>query len=441
MPCGMESFGILNKYGIVDFIKNGYNSREDQEGEQRGIRMDQKIYEIFDQYVGENLDQIVISHSTRPEELGKIKIRRVQGQRQVFYQAEEYRGTKVYHKNYRKEEILDCLPEWFEGLFRQAELKSAHGQATVLISKKGRAAVKERRFVTAKPVRAAAHNREKQYLIREGMKVPFLRELGVMTEDGRIVKAKYDKFRQINRFLELIDDILPELEKRAGRRGKEELQIIDFGCGKSYLTFAMYDYLHEQKGMNVRITGLDLKEDVIADCNVLAQRCGYEKLTFLHGDIASYEGTDAVDMVVTLHACDTATDYALYKAVVWNAAVILSVPCCQHELNRQIDCEILAPILGYGLIRERTAALFTDALRARILECQGYQTQILEFIDMEHTPKNILLRCVKRERRQEEQELENKIREYEQCRTFLHVDPLLARLLPPDGTTGRVQKE
>ena len=203
----------------------------------------------------------------------------------------------------------------------------------------------------------------------------------------------------------------------------------------------MYYYLHEQKGMDIRITGLDLKEDVIADCSALAKRCGYEKLTFLHGDIASYEGADAADMVVTLHACDTATDYALYKAVLWNAAVILSVPCCQHELNRQIQCEALKPILGYGLIRERTAALFTDALRARILECCGYQTQILEFIDMEHTPKNILLRCVRRERMPGVNELKQKVREYEQCRAFLNVDPLLGRLLLPDGMAGRLRKE
>ena len=403
--------------------------------------MDQKIYEIFDRYVGDGLDQIVISHSTRQEEISKIKIRQVQGRKQVYYQAEEYRGTRVYHRNYNKEELLSALPEWFEGLFRQAELKGALGQATVLISKKGQAAVKERRFVAARAVRAAAHNREKQYLIREGTKIPFLCELGVMTDDGRIVKAKYDKFRQINRFLEFIDDILPELRKRAEGKERKELRIIDFGCGKSYLTFAMYYYLHEQKKMDIRITGLDLKEDVIADCSALARRCDYEKLTFLHGDIASYEGADAADMVVTLHACDTATDYALYKAVLWNAAVILSVPCCQHELNRQIRCEALKPILGYGLIRERTAALFTDALRARILECCGYQTQILEFIDMEHTPKNILLRCVRRERMPGVNELKQKVREYEQCRAFLNVDPLLGRLLLPDGMTGRLRKE
>jgi len=176
--------------------------------------------------------------------------------------------------------------------------------------------------------------------------------------------------------------------------------ILDFGCGKSYLTFAMYHYLKELKAYPVRIIGLDLKADVIAHCNELAQKYGYSGLQFLVGDIAQYEGVDAVDMVVTLHACDTATDYALDKAVKWGAKVILSVPCCQHELNQQIENELLQPVLKYGLIKERMAALLTDALRAEILESKGYQVQILEFIDMEHTPKNILIRGVKNERRQ-----------------------------------------
>ena len=208
--------------------------------------------------------------------------------------------------------------------------------------------------------------------------------------------------------------------------------MIDFGCGKSYLTFAIYYYLHEVKGYDLKIIGLDLKEDVIAHCAALAEEFGYEKLHFLTGDIADYEGVSQVDLVVTLHACDTATDYALAKAVEWNAQAILSVPCCQHELNRQMDSEILQPVLKYGLLKERMAALITDGLRASMLEELGYHVQVLEFIDMEHTPKNILIRAVKgaepKEARKEKQS-EETAAELQACMEFLHVNPTLARLL------------
>ena len=209
-----------------------------------------------------------------------------------------------------------------------------------------------------------------------------------MTNEGKIVRQKYDKYSQINRFLEFVEDILPQLSK------EREQTIIDFGCGKSYLTFAMYYYLKELKGYDIRIIGLDLKEDVIAHCNELKDKYGYGKLSFLVGDIASYTDVDAVDMVVTLHACDTATDYALAKAVQWGAKVILSVPCCQHEANRMMENELLQPVLQYGILKERMAAIMTDAVRANLLTAKGYDTQILEFIDMEHTPKNLLIRAV-----------------------------------------------
>lgn len=391
--------------------------------------MDQNIVSLFEKYIDQGLIQIIISNPARQEETTKIRLRPVSGKGRTFYQAEEFRGTRVFHTNYEREELLAALPDWFEGRFKQAELKCRNFQATVLLSKKGKTAISERKLAVPGAVRAAAHNREKEYIIREGMKVPFLSDLGVMTAEGKIVNSKYDKFRQINRFLEFIEDVLPDLKKRSAKRENGEIRIIDFGCGKSYLTFAVYYYLHELKGLNVRITGLDLKEDVIAHCNTLALKYGYDKLDFLTGDIASYSGDNAVDMVVTLHACDTATDYALHKAVIWDAAVILSVPCCQHELNRQIGCAALAPLLGYGLIKERTAALFTDALRARLLECCNYQTQILEFIDMEHTPKNILLRCLKRSHKMNEEERKQKRGEYETCAAFLNVNPMLKNLL------------
>ena len=273
------------------------------------------------------------------------------------------------------------------------QIETVHEDCTVLVSRKGKVTVKRRKRQTAAKKADLSHNRKKQYILEEGIPVPFLQDLGVMTADGKIVRSKTDKFRQINRFLEFIEDILPRLD--SGR----ELTIIDFGCGKSYLTFAMYYYLHELKGYNIRITGLDLKKDVIEHCSRLGKKYGYEKLTFLEGDIADYDGVNKADMVVTLHACDTATDYALAKAVGWKADVILSVPCCQHELNRQIKNESMAPVMDYGLLKERFAAIVTDGLRAKYLEREGYDAQILEFIDMEHTPKNILIRAVKKGKR------------------------------------------
>lgn len=270
------------------------------------------------------------------------------------------------------------------------------------------------------------HNRVKKYLLKEGIPVPFLIDLGVQTPEGQIVRARYDKFKQINRFLEFIEDILPTLSR------ERTVQIIDFGCGKSYLTFAMYYYLHELQKYDVEITGLDLKEDVIENCNELSRKYGYEKLKFEKGNIADYQGKDQVDMVVTLHACDTATDYALEKAVKWNARVILSVPCCQHEVNRQIRNEELEPVLRYGIVKERIAALVTDALRADMLEMMGYETDILEFIDMSHTPKNLLIRAVKKENcagSREEQKKQDAAQDVQKVMEYLHIDPTLSRLL------------
>lgn len=278
---------------------------------------------------------------------------------------------------------------------------------------------------TGQTLESLVHNRKKRYLLEEGTPVEFLCDLGVMTREGRIVHAKYDKFRQINRFLEFIDDILPQLP------GDREITILDFGCGKSYLTFAMYYYFRQLKNRDVRIIGLDLKEDVIKTCNELSVRYGFEKLKFYQGDIASFTGETDVDMVVTLHACDTATDYALAKAVGWNAKVILSVPCCQHELNRQIRCSEMAPVMDYGILKERMAALLTDGLRAKLLEHAGYETQILEFIDMEHTPKNLLIRAVKK--REAGHGLPDELR---RCMEFFHVQPTLASLLTDKEEEG-----
>ena len=313
--------------------------------------------------------------------------------------------------------------------FKQLELTAKDGSATVLVRKKGNVTIRRRPAETERAYKTPdlEHNRKKRYILEEGIPVGFLQDLGVQTADGKIVRERYDKFRQINRFLEFVEDILPALP------GDRTVRIIDFGCGKSYLTFAMYYYLKTVKAYDVDIIGLDLKADVIKKCNMLRDKYGYDGLKFCQGDIKDYKGAGCVDMVVTLHACDTATDYALHKAVLWNASVILSVPCCQHEMNRQMTCRPLDELFAYGLIRERTAALFTDAIRAQIMETQGYDVQILEFIDMEHTPKNIMLRCVRRKvhgrEEQEESYRREKQRKLTELSGFLGVEPKLMTLL------------
>lgn len=348
------------------------------------------IEELLDKCINDKLIDLTISgpkiaSSEMPK---KVKVRPVQLNSDVSYQSSEYTGTKVFHTNYNDDEIKIKVSEWIKNDFKQAQFMMTDADAQVLSSKKGKLTIKYRKLTEQRKQKDLSHNRSKSYILKEGECVDFLVDLGVMTKDGKVVKAKYDKYRQINRFLEFIEDIIPQLDKSS------EQTIIDFGCGKSYLTFAMYYYLKVLKGYDIRIVGLDLKEDVIEKCNLLSKKYGYDKLKFLVGDIASYEDVTKVDMVVTLHACDTATDYALAKAVKWGAKVILSVPCCQHEANTMIKNELLSPVFSYGILKERMAAIFTDAVRANLLEEAGYQTQILEFIDMEHTPKNLLIRAV-----------------------------------------------
>lgn len=349
----------------------------------------EEIRGYLEDFLTDRLYQVIVSNPRYKDDIFKIKVRPVMVKDKLEFQKTAYKGTQVFHSNHSKEEMIAELIEVCRS-FRQLECESMDGRLTVLISKKGKTTIKcqmKKQSEEKKPI--LAHNRSKRYVLAEGKPVPFLVELGVQTKDGKIVNSRYDKFRQINRYLEFVEDILPSLKKEGA------VHVIDFGCGKSYLTFALYYYLHEVKGMEVSITGLDLKEDVIDNCNLLAQKYGYEDLRFYKGDISTFQGCDQVDMVVTLHACDTATDYAIQKAIDWNARVIFTVPCCQHEVNKQLQSELLAPVLKYGLLKERMAALLTDGIRAELLTQAGYDTQVLEFIDMEHTPKNILIRAVK----------------------------------------------
>ena len=387
-----------------------------------------ELKKTFQRMLNVDLIQMILSNSKDADRAGKVKIRPVLLKGDVLFQETIYRGTQVYHKNFTAGELLPRLMEYMENLFRQAQIKGTTCEADVLVSKKGKVTIKKRELSQSdlgggkcaeNRADMLSHNRSKQYILKEGEPVDFLIGLGVQTPDGRIAKAKYDKFRQINRYLEFVEDVLDKLPS------DRTIHIIDFGCGKSYLTFAMYYYLHSVEGRDIRVTGLDLKADVIGHCNQLANKLHYDRLHFEQGDIKSYRGTDTVDMVVSLHACDTATDYALEKAVKWGANVIMAVPCCQHELNVQLHCDILQPVLKYGLIRERMAALITDALRADMLEQQGYDVQILEFIDMEHTPKNLMIRAVKSSKRMRPVKKETSIGEISE---FLHVDPTLGRL-------------
>lgn len=316
----------------------------------------------------------------------KISIRPVLIKTKQVYQLSEHYKQKVIHRNLPRDAcrlfVKEALQNYTQGVFI---LSDCHFH--VLVSKQNKMTVikKEAKM----QAHAILHNRAKKYILQEGIPVPFLVALGIMTLEGKVIAKKYDKFRQINRFLEMVGDITDYLPK--GRC----LEIIDFGCGKAYLTFALYHYLNDIQKREIRIKGLDLKKEVIADCQLLAEQLNLQGLSFIVGDINDFECLENVDLMISLHACDTATDAALEKAVRWNTGVILCVPCCQHELYSQVQNGKLETLLRHGILKERMAALITDAARADLLTMLGYDVQILEFIDMEHTPKNLLLRAVK----------------------------------------------
>lgn len=382
----------------------------------------EKLRQVLMKYIEQNelILGATLSNPRDRERIQKLRIRPVLRKEALSYQAERFVGTKAYHQNLSPDELPPLITEALAADFRQLELSAERHKLTVLVSRKGKLTIKEQEVLAQTKDLDLSHNKQKQYILPQDKPVPFLVALGVQNAEGKVLKAKYDKFRQINRYLEFVRDILSNLPK-----GEGQLKIIDFGCGKSYLTFALYYYLKIMNGYDIAVVGLDLKTDVIKDCQALADKLGYNGLKFEVGEIGSYKNNGCVDMVVTLHACDTATDYALARAVQWNARVILSVPCCQHEMNRQLACDALAPVLRYGLVKERMAALMTDAVRANLLEQYGYDTQILEFIDMEHTPKNILLRAVWEDKKKTEKSGES----LRGCMDFLHVQPTLAALL------------
>ena len=343
-----------------------------------------------------DLNKAVFSQPTAAALWTKLSIRPVKLKGRLAFQTEGIRDNKAYHQNLDEQALLRLFDEELDGRYRQV-LITTGSEASQYVLKRDGSYKRSARALAARPASSGDtapegqpenHNRQKSYLLSEGENIPALVDLGVFTPDFRIVKAKYNKYRQINRFIQLIDD-----EFAASAR--KDLTILDFGCGKSYLTFIMYYYFTVKRGMDVRIIGYDLKADVVEHCNALAARYGYDKLRFVVADVTKDKLYDEhIDMVVTLHACDTATDYALYYAIQKQADYIFSVPCCQHEINSQIKkAGELDIFLRHGIVKERMCALLTDSIRAAALEDMGYRTDMIEFVDMEHSPKNIMLRA------------------------------------------------
>lgn len=406
-----------------------------------------ELEKILQEIVKESIVKMIISKpAQKSNPYKKVVIER----KKEYFQAAKYTEKQVFHDNIKLEALEEYLAVLIADAYLQVNAWDREKEYILLLSKKGKVTYKTKKLsntanvdVTGeKPTGSetvagaqqkvnnieenyTAHNRKKNYILEEGQLIPPLVDMGVFTKEGKVVKSMYDKFRQINRFIEMIDDGVRDYQK-------DEIHIIDFGCGKSYLTFIMYYYFTEVRQMKVQMLGLDLKEDVIRKCNETAQKYGYENLHFEMGDINGFQTPFDVDMVVTLHACDTATDFALYNAVCWNAKMVFSVPCCQHELNKQMQTDDLSLLTRYGIVKERFAALATDAIRANLLECCGYKTQLLEFVDFAHTPKNILIRAVRKPvvpasvKKKYLTEVENTMEEF-------HVNPTLYTLLQESG--------
>lgn len=335
------------------------------------------------------------------------------------FQATRYVDQQAFHENYAADLAQGFLAEALAADYTQLHAWNEARAFSLRVTQKGKLLASSQAAGPDAPKRRQGHDKEKNYLIAPGDRVPPLIDMGVMTPSGQIISTMQRKFRQINRFLEIIDDEIREDDPAI------PLSIIDFGCGKSYLTFVLYHYLTVIRKRTVSMVGLDLKRDVIDRCNQVAEKYGYTGLSFQVGDIGAYRPEGSPDMVITLHACDTATDYALYHAVKSGARMIFSVPCCQHELNRQMRTDSLALLTRYGIVKERIAALMTDAIRGNLLEYCGYRTQLLEFIDLEHTPKNILIRAVKTNACQKDRPLN----EAKAAMDAFHLRPTLFRLL------------
>lgn len=358
----------------------------------------------------------------------KMNIKLVEIKDEILVQIEIFEKNKAIHNNIKIDEFNEILSDFLDE-YKQILVKAIGEDYQILKNKKGynlkisKNSACEINFL---------HNKKKQYILNEGEDILFLKKLGVMGENNEIFKNSYDKFRQINKYLEFIDDTIKEMQEK--NLISDKIKVVDFGCGKSYLTFALYHYLKNIKKLNCEIIGLDLKEDVINDCNKIAKELNYENLEFLIGDIKDFDKLQNVDMIFSLHACNNATDYALLKGLEMNASAILTVPCCQHEFNEKMsqnknsDFYKYNGIIGkHGILFEKYTTLATDGFRALALELCGYNTKVMEFIDMEHTPKNTLIRGIKEKKNIKK--LEKTYIEYNNFMKYLGIKPLLDELL------------
>ncbi|AJG99525.1 methyltransferase [Clostridium beijerinckii] len=384
----------------------------------------EELKKAIKEIIEDNVIKLVISNKTNKNfEYNKIVIYLKENNKRTYYQIEKYTDKQVFHENIDTDILEERIIEYVEPNYKQISAWSNSASFEVKISKKGKVLLSKKKSDNQKTLNKA-HNKEKNYILKEGMIIEPLIDLGVFTKEGKVVNSKYDKYKQINRFVEIIDD---EIKKN----DYKELTVLDFGCGKSYLTFVLYYYLVEIKNIKVKMIGLDLKADVIKKCNDIAQSYNYENLHFELGDINGFKYNNKVDMVITLHACDTATDYALYNAIKWNAKLIFSVPCCQHEFNAQMKTDSLSILTKYGIVQERIAALMTDSVRANLLESIGYKTQLLEFIDIAHSPKNILIRASKSNISKDKKE--KALLEVENLIDQFNFNPTLYNLLKDDN--------
>ena len=375
----------------------------------------EELKKTLDEVFEKEVIKIVISNKVKKDEkYNKVNISLKENNKNKFYQIEKFTDKQVFHENIKIDEINEKVYEIIDGKYKQMTAWSSSETFDLKISKKGKIFLGKKKNDNSKII-TKGHNKEKNYILKEGMIIEPLIDLGVFTKEGKVVNSKYDKYKQINRFIEIIDD---EIKKN----DYKELTI---------LTFVLYYYFVKIKNINVKMIGLDLKEDVIKKCNEIAKRYNYDNLHFELGDINGFKYNNKVDMVITLHACDTATDYALYNAIKWNSKMIFSVPCCQHEFNAQMKAEELSILTKYGIVQERVAALMTDSVRANLLECAGYKTQLLEFIDIAHSPKNILIRASKANISKEKKE--KSLVEVQNLMNTFSFEPTLYNLLSNDN--------
>lgn len=367
-------------------------------------------------FSGEIYKCVLSGPRAKSENYRKIEITR----NEKGYLVEKYTDTQVFHENLSYDGVLLLLNSALETTYRNLNSWDSENEHSILMSKKGKLSYKKQVAKSA-PKERASHNREKNYILKAGTHIEPLVDMGIFTAEGKVVNSMYDKYKQINRFIEIVDDEI-------GKINKSEITVLDFGCGKSYLTFILYYYFTEIRKMKINMIGLDLKRDVIEKCTKAAEKYGYEGLKFQVGDIGGFNYDGKIDVVITLHACDTATDFALYNAIKWDADMIFSVPCCQHELNGQIETEELSLLTRYGIVKERFSALLTDAVRCNLLEYCGYRTKMVEFVAFDHTPKNIMIRSVKQGRKNEKA-----LSEVRSAMAEFNVDPALYRLLKDSG--------